>query len=97
MTHPVGQKEPNAWGLYDMHGNVSEWCADWYGGYRANALTDDPMDDPRGPSQGSYRVFRGGCWHDVALFCRSAARAINPPGYDPYDLGFRVSLVLADK
>ena len=54
-THPVGQKKPNAWGLYDMHGNVLEWCVDWQGDYQASALTD-----PAGPSSGSERVFRGG-------------------------------------
>ena len=83
-THPVGQKKPNAWGLYDMHGNVREWCADWYGSYSTTAVTD-----PTGPTSGSYRVLRGGSWSNGADYCRSAYRnSGNPDGYRNF--GFRV-------
>jgi formylglycine-generating enzyme required for sulfatase activity len=68
-THPVGQKKPNAWGLYDMHGNVWEWCADWYGDYAKGAATD-----PQGPASGTSRVLRGGSWYGDPTHCRSAYR-----------------------
>ena len=88
QTHQVGQKKSDAWGLYDMHGNAWEWCNDWYGGYANLAAVD-----PTGPSAGSERVSRGGCWRYDAGFCRSAYRGHIEPGYrDPY-LGFRVSRV----
>lgn len=83
-THPVGTKQPNAWGLYDMHGNVWEWCLDWYGAYPAGSVVD-----PQGPSSGSYRVFRGGCWCYFASSCRSAYRDYFSPGIASFDLGFR--------
>ena len=92
--HPVGEKKPNAWGLYDVHGNVWEWCQDRYdGGYYAKS----PMDDPTGPTGGSSRVIRGGGWLNPAGRCRSAYRYGNRPGYRSYTLGLRVSLVPADK
>ena len=96
-TQPVGQKRPNAWALYDMHGNLWEWCQDWYDmEYYAISPTDDPM----GPSRGSDRVVRGGLWYNAAYFSRSAFRSNSVPGERgsiPGCLGFRVSLVLADK
>jgi len=90
MTHPVGKKEPNAWGLHDMHGNVWEWCWDWYGSYSSGSQAD-----PRGPASGKRRVYRGGSWSrfDGAGYCRAARRSVNYfPGHpDAAGIGFRVA------
>jgi len=84
-AHPVGQKKPNAWGLYDMHGNVSEWCADRYGDYSADGATD-----PQGAPSGSARVYRGGSSGFPAMLTRSAYRYMFEPSNGATDLGFRL-------
>jgi formylglycine-generating enzyme required for sulfatase activity len=86
-TTPVGSYSPNAWGLYDMHGNVWEWCWDWYG---SSHYGSSPSSDPRGPSAGSRRVERGGSWYGGAELLRSAYRSHYGLGSDGSYLGFRV-------
>jgi formylglycine-generating enzyme required for sulfatase activity len=94
MTHPVGQKKPNAWGLYDTYGSVWQWCADWFAeDYYRHA----PSIDPPGAPKGATRVLRGGAWSYDASNCRSAFRFHNVPTarYDCY--GFRVLLIFAPR
>jgi formylglycine-generating enzyme required for sulfatase activity len=86
-TCEVGSYEPNAWGLYDMHGNVYEWCAD---GYSADYYRKSPRQDPRGPADGGYPVMRGGSWVSHGRFCRSAFRNGVAPETRSWDLGVRV-------
>ena len=83
-THPVGQKQANAWGLYDVHGNVWEWVHDWYGSYGAGSATN-----PTGATAGPARVIRGGSWYRGAQYCRSASRSRFRPDNRAFNLGFR--------
>jgi formylglycine-generating enzyme required for sulfatase activity len=85
---PVGAKKSNPWGLYDMHGNVWEWCWDWYAEYSSDEVTD-----PTGPEEATYRVNRGGCWASGAEYCRSACRGRSGPTSRYQYLGFRLATV----
>ena len=93
QPHPAAQKKPNAWGLYDMHGNVAEWCADRY----AREYPSGEAADPTGPAAGTSRVARGGSCKHFARACRSAARASYNPAYQLQQLGLRVVMDAPDQ
>jgi formylglycine-generating enzyme required for sulfatase activity len=91
-THPVGEKKPNAFGAYDLHGNVAEWCSDWYSPtYPKRELTD-----PKGPASGDARVTRGGAWGDQVSSTRSACRSANGPRGSSESIGFRCVMQLKE-
>ena len=86
-THPVGQLNPNAWGLYDMHGNIHEWCQDWFD---RNYYSQSPPNDPWGPSKGLAKALRGGDWGSEDWYCRCASRSLSSPDRRSNRLGFRL-------
>jgi len=86
QTHTVGEKEPNAWGFCDMHGNVLEWCSDWF-----SLPSTDDAEDPIGPPNGSFKVMRGGCWFFFERDCRSAYRLKREPNLRNCIFGLRLA------
>ena len=91
-SHPVAQKKPNKLGIYDMQGNIVEWCYDWYGNYPGGEVTD-----PKGPQRGYYRIARGGSWRTEDRTLRFAARSGGSAGRLDYTIGFRLALCSAEK
>ena len=87
QTHPVGQLKPNAWGLFDMLGNVHEWCQDWFD---RKYYSQSPSNDPAGPSSGLARALRGGDWGSDDWYCRCASRSLSSPDRRSSRLGFRL-------
>ena len=87
----MGSFKPNAWGLYDMHGNVLQWCSDWFG---KDYYAKSPAADPTGPTSGQRRVLRGGSWGYVPTMCRSAYREWFMPNWHYANIGFRVVMEL---
>ena len=90
-THPVGRKQPNAWGLFDLHGNVWEWCQDWLD---REYYKKGMVEDPAGGEQHERRMIRGGCWFNDSAACRSAYRNYNTPTAGGPHLGFRLVRVV---
>lgn len=93
VTHPVGQKHPNELGIYDMSGNVFEWCQDWYG---KDYYSESPKKNPLGPAVGYLRVIRGGSWYDLEDFLRCTNRDCFPPFRSFWHIGFRIVRELRD-
>jgi len=90
-THPVGQLKPNAWGLYDMHGNVHEWVQDWFD---RNYYSQSPSVSPEGPASGLAKALRGGDWGSEDWYCRCASRSLGSPDRRSNRLGFRLIKML---
>jgi formylglycine-generating enzyme required for sulfatase activity len=88
-THPVGEKKPNAWGIFDMHGNIMEWCCDWYGEFYYQTCQDE-IENPQGPNDGISKVLRGGAWQFGAEATRSAYRNSSAPDTVSSVIGFRI-------